>query len=263
MKNDQSSPGTPPGEFLTYRDGRSVPGACLVSEEAPECESILKKIFGDGFRVFRIPEDTDIPYPVRCHPDMIFTVIGGSVAAPASYYRKHAALLCDIAGHTGKSLVLTEDERGARYPSDTGLNAAVGRDFVIARKKSCSESVLALARKEGLRLIDVNQGYAGCSCIVTDSVVITSDRGIHSSLVSAGIRSEYVSNEGIRLPGYDRGFIGGAGGYACGRVFLFGSPSSFPGGGRLSEICGRENISITEIPCFPSVTDYGGLKFIF
>ncbi len=266
MKNDQNSPGTSPGEFLTYPDRRPVPKACLVSEEAPECESLLTEIFGEGFRIFRVPEDRQIPYPVRCHPDMIFTVIGDALVVPSAYYGDHPDLIDEISARTGKEIILSRDMREARYPYDTGLNTAVGDGFIILRKSSCSPAVTELAAKLGMRVIDVNQGYAGCSCIVADSLVITSDPGIYSALASAGIRAEYVDNEGIRLPGYDRGFIGGAGGYACGRLFLFGSCGSFSGGAKLTQICRHKGITIAEIPCPGSgdvITDFGGLKFIY
>ena len=62
--------------------------------------------------------------------------------------------------------------------------------------------------------------------------MLTSDAGIHKTLIERGIESFYVDKSGISLPGYDVGFIGGCGGYYDGTLYFFG---------RLDSVeCGRD-----------------------
>ena len=213
------------------------------------------------FTVITLPADEAIDAPVRSHPDMILCVIGSTLVTHRAYYGAHRASIDRIAELGGLHVVTSDHLRGATYPHDVGFNAAVTRSHIICNTKAICPEILAAAHEHSMEILHVSQGYAACSCIVTDDMLITSDAGIHSACVKCGIESRLVSNRGISLPGYDVGFIGGAGGYISRSLYFYGSVSEME--------CERNIKSISDlhgykIKCLSDrhLVDRGGIKFI-
>ena len=210
--------------------------------------------------VFYLAPDETVAAPVCTHPDMILSVIGGIAFLPRLYVEKNP-LLCSFLSQNGYDPVVCESKRTPVYPYDVGLNCAVGDDFLITRAKSTEMTVLEYARQLNYEVIDVNQGYAGCSCIVCGDSVITSDSSIFSAVKSTGRDCLLIPNDGIILPGYDAGFIGGCGGFCNGVLYFFGNIDSVICGKQIREFAERKKYTIK---CLSddTLTDYGGLKFI-
>ncbi|MBE6541678.1 MAG: hypothetical protein E7672_04450 [Ruminococcaceae bacterium] len=231
---------------------------CVVSSDLPH--PTLQKL-SDSFKIVVLPRDNTIAAPVSSHPDMILSVVDHKLIFPRSYCGSYPAAIQLISSLSGYELVLSDAPRSAEYPLDTSLNAAVGDRYVICRKKSCAPELLSHAAKNGYDIIDVKQGYSGCSCIVTPRGVITSDIGIHTALNGQGIESILVSNHGISLPGYDVGFIGGCGGFCDGTLYFLGNISSLPCSDPISHFARERGYNIVCLSDDP-LTDYGGIKFI-
>jgi len=84
---------------------------------------------------------------------------------------------------------------------------------LVCNEQAAAPELLEAARRMGLELIPVKQGYAKCSlCIVSENAVITADEGLAYTLCRAGLDVLKIIPGCIRLPGYGYGFIGGCGG---------------------------------------------------
>ncbi|MBQ4097063.1 MAG: hypothetical protein IJC62_02775 [Clostridia bacterium] len=230
----------------------------LVSCEISPCELAA---LSSEVEVIKLPADGAVDKPVRAHPDMILCIIGDTLITHRAYYNAHIGILDRVASLGGLNVVTSDHPRGKDYPADVGFNAAVTSTHIICNTKTVAPEVLDTAQNQGLTVVHVNQGYTACSCIVTDDSVITSDVGIHASLTEHGIPVSLASNRGISLPGYDVGFVGGAGGYCDGTLYFYGDIREME--------CERDIRCIAEeygygIKClsFPTLPDRGGIKFI-
>lgn len=217
-----------------------------------EMQRNLKKIFPE---VIPLPPDPDLSEPVRCHPDMIFAALSGRLYVSARYFREHPDVIGQIASLGGFDVHPEDIARSPRYPHDVAFNIAVWRDCVICRPDAVCPSLLDFAQKCGYRIVPVKQGYTGCSCLLTDSAVLTFDRGIAKSLERAEIPYVLLPEGGISLPGCNCGFPGGASGYLDGTVFLCGSADTLPCADEIRRLGNRIH-SLSGDP----VTDYGGIR---
>ena len=97
--------------------------------------------------------------------------------------------------------------------------------------------VLQELKKQDIELINVNQGYAKCSCAACSSGVITADDSIFKTLCKQGINSLKITPGHVTLTGYDYGFIGGASGVIDGKLTFFGDVSKHPDFSKIKEFC--------------------------
>ena len=229
----------------------------VVSSLLPENIKTSLSGFAD---VFSLAPDDSVAAPVNTHPDMILSIIGSKAFLPKEYAEKNPEL-CSVMTDAGLETVLCGGERSSVYPHDTALNCAVGDGFIITRVKSTDKAILDCARQMNYDIIGVNQGYAGCSSVICGDSVITSDKGIFAAVKKIGRECLFVTNENIRLPGYDVGFIGGCGGFHDGVLYFFGNIDSVPCGKAIREFASREKIGVV---CLSddTLTDYGGIKFL-
>ena len=231
---------------------------CIVSSALPD---ICVARLSEDFEVVRLERDTEIAIAVSHHPDMILSLIGDSAVFPAEYIKKNEQSVNYICNSGALTAIASHAKRGEKYPLDVSLNALIGDDFILTRVESTSSELVLEATKLGRRIINTNQGYAGCSCIYTPRCVITSDKGIYAALSREGINSIFVSNDGIILDGYDVGFIGGCGGYFCDTLYFFGNIDLLPDGEKIRNFARESGYTIVCISDGP-LTDFGGMKFI-
>ncbi|MBQ9997084.1 MAG: hypothetical protein IJP32_11970 [Clostridia bacterium] len=230
-----------------------TPSFCVISQDVPEeMRENLRQSFDD---VIPLPPDDELAAPVACHPDMIFAVLDGCMFLSARYYARNTAGIDRIASLGGLTVCPVSVNRNERYPNDVAFNIAVWRDAVICRPDAACRALLDFAEKRGYRIIPVKQGYAGCSCLSCSDAVRTFDRGIKKSLDSAGIPCILLGEGGIALPGYDSGFLGGAGGFHDGVIYLYGNADTLPCADQLA-LSGYRLVSLSG----GRVTDYGGIK---
>lgn len=163
------------------------------------------------------------------------------------------------------NVVLTADDIGAEYPKNVRLNTAVIGKNVIARLDSLDNRVKSYCQSHGYRLINVRQGYAGCSCaVVSDHALITADNGVFNSLKEYKIDVLRIEQGRVSLKGVDYGFIGGASGLdirSDKRILYFtGDIKRHPSGSDIEEFC---KLHDTEIWCLTDaeLTDIGGMIF--
>ena len=195
------------------------------------------------------------------------------------YERDHADLQCLIVNNTAFVLscckqlihVLSCDYQvipcggrfSGKYPDNTCLSAVYCGDKLIGRVASLDEQVKAYCHDHKIELINVNQGYAKCSCVsIADNAIITADNGIIHALQDTQIDVLPIGKGSVQLKGAEYGFLGGASGYDRNTrtVYFCGAIEHHPDSKQIHDFCkkhGTTMISLTD----HQLTDIGGILF--
>ncbi len=230
---------------------------CLCSSLLPR-EGLER--LGKEFDLIPLPPDENLASPVRCHPDMLCAVMNGVFYFHESYIARYPSLATRLRKQMGLTVRTVDGPRSALYPGDIALNALVLPRALVCLRSHTATRLLADAESSGREILTVKQGYTACSSLTAPGGVLTSDPGISRALTAVGIRCTLMKSEGIRLPGYDVGFIGGCGGIWNGRLYLFGTPDSVAEGEKIHTFVKEQGLTLCPLWDGP-LTDYGGLKF--
>lgn len=192
---------------------------------------------------------------IASHPDMLLFITQGGIFS-------HAELIPALdALHPQLPLIPIAKPVLRQYPHDVLLNAARVGSYLLCRPDAVADELLAYAKKQGLSVLPVRQGYAKCNtCIVSDHAVITEDASIEKALASVGFDVLRIPQGHVQLAGYPYGFIGGASGNDGTHVFFCGDLSLHPDGARMADFCakhGKQAVSLSDQP----LTDVGSLLF--
>ncbi len=229
----------------------------VLSKEAKEGAAILS----GGFDTVLLPADDEIARPVSCHADMILCVLKNVAVMPLAYVKKNRDIAERISSLTGLRVISDPSPRGKVYPNDVLLNVLVTDAAAFSNRAYTSPCITELLLDYGIRHVNVKQGYAACSSLSFGNALITADRGMASAAEAEGIDVLLISREGIALPGYNEGFIGGASGVCEREVYFLGNIECHPDGGKIRAFIkkhGFECVSLYDGP----LCDYGGIKFI-
>ena len=238
----------------------------VVSGETP-AEEI--RALGREFAVLPLPPDPDLPLPVACHPDMIFAEAAGALFFSRRYGETYPALVAELSRLSGMPAVFSDAPRSPEYPRDVGCDALVwrrreGPPILAGLLDALFPELLARAREAGFLCVHVRQGYAACSCIALPDALFTSDDGIAKALSRVAENVYSVPKEGILLPGYGEGFLGGASGVLSEpdrlRVFFSGDPASMEYAETLSRLLDRHRADPVLLSDSP-LCDRGGIRF--
>ena len=215
----------------------------LISESAPEY--INKRLKNDGFEVLRLPSSPRLALSVRTHTDMLVFPINDTVFCHESYASANTRELDVIRGF-GYSVRAIGGEYESEYPRDVRFNIArVGRNIMVGKRTQSAE-IGEYALKNGFRILYVSQGYAKCSsCIVGDNALITADSDIARVAGDSGISVLRISEGGVRLEGYQYGFIGGASGCFGDTVYFVGDVKKHSDGERIIDFCQKNGMSVS------------------
>ena len=174
-------------------------------------------------------ETHGITYPtISGHPDIFFcNTENGLVIAPNIPENIKQQLL-----ENNIQFVEGMQRLGKQYPETARYNAVVTNKLLIHNLK-CTDAVVQDNCTE-LESIHVKQAYTRCNLIaLEDSRFITSDKGIKKALSDKGFEVLFVHPNGIILPGFKHGFIGGCCGIYGNRIIFIGSLNHFPEGDKI------------------------------
>jgi len=147
-----------------------------------------------------------------------------------------------------------------QHPASVHYNAAVNDRYLVHRLEFTDPVILQNCHT--LKKIPVKQAYTRCNLLLLrDDHYITSDRGIHKNLQRSGLEGIFVSPEGILLPGFPNGFIGGALGLLDNTIFIIGSLAYFAEGGTVRKFLEDLQYKIVELYDGP-LFDGGGILFL-
>lgn len=180
----------------------------LVAVSAQAGESI-KKLNELGINTVNIIPYNKLPEPVNSHADLQILHLGNNDI----YYRNEH--LCTGELKANFNLRKISQKAGNRYPDDVRLNCAIIGNKIICNVKTIAREILEFAEHNNLTVINVNQGYSGCSiCVVSENAIITDDESIFAAAGNFFNDAQFISKGSIGLKGYSYGFIGGC----CGKI---------------------------------------------
>ncbi|MBQ3528518.1 MAG: hypothetical protein IJA52_08210 [Clostridia bacterium] len=207
--------------------------------------------------VVLLPPDSQISAPICDHPDSLICIFDGKLFVHSLYSEIAKDELSYICRRCDLELMTIDCERGPAYPSDCGFNALAIPDhsILIGRKKSLAPPIADICSA------DTNQGYAACTSLYAGRHVITADPSIEKAAIATGLPVYKISGKGISLPGYNEGFIGGAGGAFDHTVCIFGAPHISESAVELSSFCREKGLHLVSLEEGP-LTDRGGIKFL-
>lgn len=228
--------------------------AILSSEIAQE---FSKKT---GLNVLPLQPFEKLDTPVKSHADMLICIINDHIFCYREYYEKNKSLFDEIS----KDFTIVKVDKACQkeYPNDIGLNCLVIGKLLVSKNDATAKEILDFAIENGYKILNVKQGYTACSTLViNDLSAITTDKGIYEALIQEGKRALLVSTNGIKLNGYNCGFIGGAGVIIENSAYFFGDIKLHPDYTKILEFLSLENCKVESILC-GGVCDFGGVKLI-
>ena len=193
-------------------------------------EEIAKKQWGSQYEIIPSYCNKNLAEPVSYHPDMSLCRIRDCfVCCPESYdYYKRIIT---------KNLIKGKTELNSHYPNDIAYNILVYGEFAFGKKEYIDPVIKEILKKQNIEIININQGYAKCSCAVSDKGIITADSGIYDELTKNSINALKITPGFVKLSGYDYGFVGGASGEIDGILSFFGDVSKHPDFENIKNFC--------------------------
>ncbi len=231
----------------------------IIGQGAAAYRDALAELCGG---VLILPPCPGMDLRVASHPDMLIMAIGQDVVVPRSYADRVEVrpLLEEWTRRCGLRLIRCEQSPGEAYPADVLCNGLLYGGTLYGKLSALAPEILRLAAERGMDAVDVHQGYTGCSALACGDILFTADPSIRQAVLARGGDVLALSPGGIDLPGYNTGFIGGAGGYVDGHAVFFGDVRRHPAGGRITQTLEKRGIRWHCLGDGP-LTDFGGIKF--
>jgi hypothetical protein len=172
-----------------------------------------------GITVIKTQKYEGLYDAISMHPDIMLHPAGGNVII---YAPGIDLSILKILSHYGFVLIKGSKNLCSQYPEDIAYNAVRVGKRVIHNFRYTDSIIKSFYEQQGLDFINVNQGYAKCSISVVDeNSIITADKGIARAAEKAGIEVLLIDcDEHIKLPGVDKGFIGGATGLISPKLWV-------------------------------------------
>ncbi|MBD3426474.1 MAG: hypothetical protein GF409_04525 [Candidatus Omnitrophica bacterium] len=210
--------------------------------------ALSQKIGGASFLAFEGVPSSGYE-SIRAHPDIYFFQLDRdslvhSPSVPDGYLK--------ILRRAGVRLIKGAEDPGEKYPYTAPYNAVRVGDAVFCNSRYTDPVIKQMLKREGLRCVDVKQGYARCSVIpVSGNALITADRGIAEAAGREGFAVLLVTAGAVVLPGEKAGFLGGAAGVAGEKIFFLGSIETHPDSERMKEFLRGHSAEYRDIESEP------------
>ena len=224
----------------------------ILSIQYPQFAARLHEL---GYEI--IPTDT-IPCEMtyeQDHADLQCLILDNT-----AFVLKHCQRLSEALSGRYQVIRCGEHFNGS-YPDNVCLSAVKLADQLICRVSSLDHKVKEYCRKHRYELINVNQGYAKCSCAqVCENAIITADNSIINALNDKKPEVLPIGKGSIRLNGAEYGFIGGASGYdsKTHTLYFCGDISRHPDYDNIKLFCKKNNTQIVSLSN-DELTDIGGI----
>lgn len=224
----------------------------LVAENFPEESAEKLKEYAE---VVRTKANKNVLRGLDSHPDiLVHPLPSGDLVVDRDNYDYYKEIFGD------KKVIPSHSSLSGKYPSDILLNAFAFKNIFIHNLKHTDQVILDYYKNEGFDLVNIKQGYAKCSCLVTNDFIITSDGGIYESLRDL-IPIYKIDHGQIKLQNFNYGFIGGATGVLGKKIFFTGDFSHHSSHEEILNIINKYNYEI-EILSKDPIEDYGTIFFI-
>ena len=149
-------------------------------------------------------------------------------------------------GSQVRKIISGNKKIGSTYPYDIAYNVARINRAAFHNFIYTDDKILEYYNANGIKLIDVKQGYSKCSiCVIAENAIITSDKIIAKAAVSNGYDVLHISEGYIKLKGLNYGFIGGCCGLISKEILAVnGDISQHIDYLKIKEFCEKYNVTI-------------------
>ena len=210
-----------------------------------------------NYTALKIPKCQSLSEPVSCHPDMLFSVLGERrVLTDRVYFESNTAFFDRLIGY-GVEVSISQGCLSEKYPCDILFDAIKTDSLLVGNLKFTAPELFV----QGVKTVNVKQGYALCSTLLLDGAAISADAGICKTLSENGYDILKITPGDIQLPGYGCGFVGGASAVLSEErvVVFFGDVYSHKDGEKIVAFCEKHGYKVCQDKVLP-LTDYGGVK---
>lgn len=191
------------GVIVDYRTDKDI----IASLESLELEVILSN------------KNESVLPALWGHPDMQICkcIDNAFVVCPDCYdYYKNELYRFGVDVYKGKTYL------NSNYPQDIAYNVARIGDTAVHNFSYTDSEIIHLLKANNIKFINVSQGYSKCNiCVVSDSAIITSDKGIYNAVIKEGIDALLIADGDIDIYDWEYGFIGGASGKIGDNILAF------------------------------------------
>lgn len=213
----------------------------VLDLNAPAC--VFDFLLSRNVNIIKTIQHRHLDNAVSSHPDMLLHQINEKtfVCEPScyAYFRQQFDSKINlIQGSTHLQL---------KYPHNIAYNIARVSDIAFGKLDSADNTITEYYKNNGIKLINVNQGYAKCNtCIVSDNAIITSDPSIARALCNC-LDVLHIAEGHIALKPYDHGFIGGATGLISkNELLISGSLKHHPSVKTIYDFLNKHNVTPIE-----------------
>lgn len=210
-----------------------------------------------GYNIIKTPKLPSVQEGISAHPDIMIGLLNFSqIVVEPSVYEYFKEKLPQI------EVINGESKLSEKYPKDIAYNAAFFGNYLFCNKKYTDKVILEFANKNGIKIINTNQGYAKCSiCAVADDAIITGDKNIQFLASENNIEVLLIENKTIKLNGYEYGFIGGATGKDRNKIFFNGDIAKHPQANEIEYFCKKHGCNVVSLND-DIIEDIGSIFFI-
>ena len=199
--------------FIPLKRADTVIVAGNISDEIYQSLKIM------NLRIIKTIPHRGVHPSIAYHPDIVVHPVNHKllVVEPSmyDYYKKNFK-------NTDIEIIKGEKTLESMYPMDIAYNVGRIDNFALHNIKYTDEVLKFYLQKEGLELVNVNQGYTKCSmAIIGLDDIITADKSIHEIVRQLGINSLLIEAGDIFLEHQKYGFIGGCTGNISSKEILF------------------------------------------
>ena len=216
-----------------------------------------------GYDVITLPCNPRLSGAVAAHPDLSVFFAPDAVYTTAGFAEVAGQEFKEICRRLGCPLRIVRGEIGTRYPQDILLDA-----LPIEHRLFClpEQTAPELTARTDFCVVPVRQGYAKCAALaVGDHALASADPSLLRAAEQCGLDTLALLPGGIRLQGYDTGFIGGAASFAprgdCSDICFCGDLKLYPGGEALEAFLAAHGIRAYGLSGVP-LSDVGTI-FLF
>ena len=224
----------------------------IVAENFPEEAAEKLKAYG---KVVRTRANKNLLKGLDTHTDiLVHPLPKGEIVVDRDNLEYYKNIFPD------KKILPSHSILSKEYPKDVSLNAFTFKNYFIHNLKYTDKFLLNYYKESGYDLVNIKQGYAKCSSLVTDDFIITSDGGIYESLRDF-IPIYKIDHKQIKLQNFNYGFIGGAIGVLGKKIFFTGDFSHHSSHEEILKIINKYKYEI-EILSKDQIEDFGSIYFI-
>ena len=205
-----------------------------------------------GLRPIYVPDNPYVDERLSGHADLSVLHLGENrlVLAPFLKNSNFSKRINEL----GSEISFSDTQMRA-YPFDSTLNICICGEVFFCNPKSVDRACVDILGMRGVEPLSVKQGYTKCAvCVVDESSIITSDRGIHTAAEKAGFASLLIKEGHIELEGFPYGFIGGSSfKISAGELAFTGSINDHPDAGIIFDFLesrGIEPVFLTDDTIF-------------